>query len=669
MKRIDKIVLVLCVSLALAGVCIYYYEDSGHASQTNQRVIVLGFDAIDPGLLEKWMGEGRLPNLDRLRRTGSYCPLNTTNPAESPVAWSSFATGMNPGKTNIFDFLRRNASTYIPELAVAEFSEAEFFLNLLPVKMPEVRNNRMGNPFWNITAEHGIKTVVIQAPITFPPDTVKSGRLLSGLGVPDIRGTMGTYTYYATDETEKSDTEFGGKVVPIDIEMNMVETIIYGPKDPLKEEYTSIKIPLRFWIDEDEGEIALELQGQEEILGEGEWSNWFVAEFPVTPIIRVQGICRFYVKQVGPEVQVYLSPINLDPRNPVFPVSYPEQYSRELADEVGLYKTLGWAIDTWALSEERIDEKTFLEDLHFTMEKRAEITLNELEKDDWELFISVFQAHDRIQHMFWRYIDPKHPRYNETEAEIYGDAIGNLYKRMDDIVGEIVERFVDENTTIIILSDHGFHSFRKSVNINSWLAENGFMKLNAPDGSNFTLGDLFGQGLFWPNVDWSETRAYNIGLGQIYINLMGREKHGAVPPEEYDNVRNEIIEKLLRLEDPVSGERVVRGVYKKEEIYSGSYMDEAPDLVIGFNEGYRISWQSTLGGIEEDVIRNNTKKWSGDHCSFDPEITKGVFLSNRRIQKIAPCITDIAPTVLSLMGIATLREMDGEPLVSRGAYN
>jgi predicted AlkP superfamily phosphohydrolase/phosphomutase len=650
---------VIILVLLIAGLFIFWSE-SPKMKDIDQKVIIIGMDAIDPDLLEKWMDEGKLQNFNKLREMGMFSKLGTTNPAESPVAWSSFATGTNPGKHNIYDFLRRDPKTYMPKMAVVDSTEAEFIFNLIPIKPPEVRKNRMGDPFWNITSESGIRTTVIQAPVTFPPDEVKGGKLLSGLGVPDIRGTMGTFTYYATDAVEKSDTELGGKVLPIELKGNKVETIIYGPKNPFAEKYESITIPLEFEVENNS--VKIKLQNQEQTLKENEWSDWFVIRFPITPIVHVYGISRFYVIQIKPELKIYLAPINIDPRNPVLPISFPSHYSRELTKEVGLYKTLGWAIDTWALNERVIDEDTFMEDLFFTVDKREEITFNELEKGDWNLFVSVFQSPDRVQHLFWRYLDKRHPIYNESETKMYGDAIFRVYKRMDEILGKIL-KYVDENTTLIVLSDHGFNSYRKGVNINRWFVENGFMALKHQEGKEFKLLDLYSQGLFWPNVDWSRTKAYNIGLGQIYINLKGRESQGFVTEEEYDKVRDEIIQKLLQLKDPETNESIIRRVYKKEEIYNGPYFEEAPDLVIGFNDGYRISWQSTLGGITEKIISNNMKKWSGDHCSLDPEITKGVLLINKKIKVENPNIMDIAPTVLKIFNITIPREMDGKPLV------
>jgi predicted AlkP superfamily phosphohydrolase/phosphomutase len=648
-KRLLDLSIVVLVVLALL---VYFYSPYPY-KQTDKKVIILGFDAADPDLIEQWIDQ--LPNIKKLTETGTFARLKTTNPAESPVSWSAFATGSNPGKTNIYDFLKRNVSNYMPEMATADSSEAQFILNMFPIRPPAVENNREGNPFWNITAQSGIRTVVIRAPVSFPPDEIAGGKLLSGLGVPDIRGTMGTFTYYSTAAIIRLDTEMGGKVEPIFLENGTATSIIYGPKSPFDKK--DITIPVKFTVINDS--VAIEVQGQKQLVREGEWSGWFAFSFPVTPIVAVQAISLFHVNEISPEMKVYLAPISMHPKYPVVPISYPPSFSGQLADEIGLYKTLGWAEDTWALNEGRIGEKVFLEDLFSVMKKTEDITMNELKKDDWSLFISVFESIDRVQHMFFRYLDKEHPMYEDSE---YNSSVLDVYKEMDMIVGGIVDSYVDENTTLIILSDHGFNSFRKAVNLNSWLAENGFMELESR-GREMGLSDLFGEGLFWEGVDWNRTRAYNVGLGQIYINLKGREAQGIVEPEQYMEVRDEIAGKLLELRDPETGEKVVHGVYKREEIYSGPYLENAPDLVVGFKPGYRVSWQSTLGGVTEDVIADNLEKWSGDHCSLDPHLTEGVFISNEKVGASNVSVMDIAPTALGVFGIDAPGEMDGRRLV------
>jgi predicted AlkP superfamily phosphohydrolase/phosphomutase len=631
-----------------------------------QKIVVLGFDGIEPTLLEKWMEEDNLPNLKRIREEGSYAHLGTTNPAESPVAWASFATGTNPGKHSIFDFLRRDPKTYLPDLATTSFAEAEHFIRLggkkFPLNKPRVRNNREGKPFWSIVSEYGLRTTIIQAPLTFPPDKVK-GELLSGLGVPDIRGTWGTFSYYSTKLEREGDTEMGGKLIRVSIKDGEVETYIYGPRNKLLLKPEDILIPLHLKIDREKEEIIIELQGQKERIKRGEWSNWFTLKFNLNFYTKVHGICRFYLKEVSPELKLYLCPINFDPRRPPFPISYPENFSKELVKRVGLYKTLGWAVDTWALNEERIDEETFLEDLYYTMNKRAEITLDMLKKKRFSLFVSVFQATDRVQHMFWRFLDKRHPLYNEEEEKKYGNAILKCYQRMDEIVGEVL-KYIDKDTVLIILSDHGFHSFRKAVNLNTWLVKNGFMSLETfAELADQNLANLFSQGLFWPNVNWAGTEAYALGLGGIYLNLAGREAQGIVSEgREYEEVRNRIIKGLKELKDPETGEKVIRNVYKREDIYSGPYFSQTPDLVVGFNDGYRVSWQTSLGGIPEKVIEENRKKWSGDHCSFDPEITKGILLINRKARIENPNIIDLAPTILRLFDLPVPENIDGKVL-------
>jgi predicted AlkP superfamily phosphohydrolase/phosphomutase len=201
------------------------------------------------------------------------------------------------------------------------------------------------------------------------------------------------------------------------------------------------------------------------------------------------------------------------------------------------------------------------------------------------------------------------------------------------------------------------------VNINTWLVQNGYMYLHGQGDKSYTLNDLFDKGQFWVNTDWSKTKAYALGLGQIYINLQGREKQGIVAPgEEYAKLQDELISKLKGLKDPETGDTMIVNVYKRDDIYHGEYIGNAPDLMIGFNDGYRVSWQTTLGGIPKNLVENNMKKWSGDHCSYDVSITSGVFLSNRKINRSNPRIHDIAPTVFKTLGIASLPNLDGKSL-------
>lgn len=663
LKRKSVVLLLIILFLSISGGLFFYnsVKKRTNPGLSEKKVIILGFDGIDPDLLSKWMDEGKLPNLKRLGESGTFLELGTTNPAESPVAWSSFATGTNPGKTGIFDFLNRDPQTYMPELATTSFSEGKFLLQFFPIEKPSVTCNRKGTSFWQIASRNGLKCVVLQAPVTFPPEKVVGGKLLSGLGVPDIRGTQGTFSYYTTDVVQEGDTEMGGKITKVKVKDKKIKTIIYGPRNRLSKKREDILVPVEIEIINDKQAI-IKVQDREEKLDVGNWSDWFVIKFKINPLIKAYGMGRFYLISIKPEFRLYLSPINFYPKKPPFPISYPKCFCRKLAEEIGLYKTLGWAIDTWALSENIIDEKTFLEDLFYTMNQREEIMMNMLKKKNFDLFIFIFQASDRVQHMFWRLIDKTHPAYDKEKAEKYGDAILKVYQKMDEIIGEVMP-FVDEDTTLFIVSDHGFHSFRKAVNLNTWLVKNGYMTLSSEKGKEYKLEDLFGKGEFWPNVDWQRTKAYALGLGCIYINLKGREIYGIVKPgDEYNDLKEEIVTKLKNLRDPVTGKRVIVDVYKREDIYKGEYLKEAPDLVVGFNEGYRVSWQTALGGIPHEIIVENKSNWSGDHCSLDPSITQGIFLSNKKFAGESPSIIDIAPTVLEIFNLPIPEEMDGKPI-------
>jgi predicted AlkP superfamily phosphohydrolase/phosphomutase len=629
----------------------------------NGKVVILGFDGVDPRLVDKFIGQGRLPNLEKLASSGHYSPLTTTNPSESPVCWSAFATGSNPGKTGIYDFLSRDPQTYMPAYSITDKEKPKFLFGVIPYKKVKIINRRAGTTFWRTAAQNHIKSTAFQMPVCFPADQMEGGKCMSGLGVPDLRATQGTYQYFATDLTpqEVGSTEMGGVLRKILVVEGKVRTHAEGIPDPREEGFHPMRKPLNFTVDGDS--VVIELDGEIQRVAAGSWSDWFTITFDIGPLVHIRGIAKFFVRGIKPELQIYLSPIDFHPADDIMPIFNPPSLGKELTKAVGLFRTRGWAIDNMALTEGAIDEQTFMDNLWMVENARRDMTLYLLDNDPADLFISVFQATDRVQHSFFRFLDQKHPRYDPALAEKFGDAIVSVYQHMDDVVGEVQKRITDDST-LIIMSDHGFHSFRRVVNLNTWLCKNGYMALkgSGEEGKLMNLDDLFGQGQFWPNVDWEKTQAYALGLGQIYVNKIGRERFGTVMSgPEYDQLLEKIVKELSALTDN-DGNAAILGVYKGKDIWHGGEMDRAPDLQVGFNDGYRVSWQTCLGGIPKEVIEDNTKTWSGDHCSLEPSITKGTIFCNRKLGG-EPSIMDLAPTALKILGVEIPEGYDGVSLV------
>ncbi|MGH9371119.1 MAG: alkaline phosphatase family protein, partial [Vicinamibacterales bacterium] len=334
----------------------------------------------------------------------------------------------------------------------------------------------------------------------------------------------------------------------------------------------------------------------------------------------------------------------------------------ELYERLGPYRTLGWAEATWPLNEDRLDEQTFMEDLYKAFDDRAQVILNRVDAKRWDLLVGVIESTDRVQHMMWRLIDPTHPMHDPALAAKFGREIERVYRRADGFIGEVLER-TDPGTPVLIVSDHGFHSWRKAVNLNTWLVQNGYMTLQGQRPADKKLDDLFGGGTFWENVDWPRTRAYAMGIGQIYFNLRGREARGIVSPgAEAKQLADELSSRLLTMTDPDDGSSIIRSVYKRDDIYAGEYLSNAAELQIGMHDGYRVSWQTTLGGSPEGLVYPNMKKWSADHGGYDFATTAGVLITNRRLSSATPSIMDIAPTVLKYFGVQVPGEIDGTPL-------
>lgn len=692
-------------------------------AEDGPRVVVLGFDGADARLTEQLMDEGALPHLARLRETGTFSPLGTTVPPQTPVSWSSFATGRNPGGTGIFDFLRRDLATYQPDFAMYRISNDPvgwgknnhllialalltlalivgpviglfvkrpvrglavglvagvvlglagfvFGRDLIPYRVPHVENTRQGATFWEVAGEAGIPATIVRVPGMFPPDPFAHGSILAGLGVPDIRGNFGTFTYYTTESrTEQVDenTEFGGKIIQVSLLDGACESYIYGPRNRLFDDPPDILTPVRFRVDREASPhtVTVTTDTANLTVALGEWSDWVTLEFPFSPIVKGYGLARFNFVSSEP-FGLYMSAINLDPHRPALPVSAPGEFSGQLADRFGPYKTLGWAMDTWALNELTIDEETFLEDVYFTEGKFAEMMRGLLQDRNDRLFVQVFGLTDRVGHMFWRFFDPEHPAYDAELAVEYGDAVRDAYVYMDDLVGEALE-LMEPDDVLFVASDHGFHTWHKSVNYNTWLVRNGYMTLRDDSADRTkTLEDLFGQGEFWPNVDWGRTKAYALGLGDLYINVQGREAEGIVEPgDEYERIRRQLITDLQGWVDPETGEHPVRRVITREDAYGDFDPDLIPDLMVANNPKYRVSWQTSLGGIPRDLFTINDRKWSGDHCSLDPEITKGIFFSNRRLDAAGVSILDFYPTILGYLGVDAAADIDGRRIPER----
>jgi predicted AlkP superfamily phosphohydrolase/phosphomutase len=659
-------------------------------SKFTQKLVILGFDGMDPHLLKQWMDEGKLPNISKLAAGGGMFPLQTTHSPESPTAWASFATGVNAGKHNIYDFLVRDTTSYLPDLGMVTRTPPKFLFNYFPVSKPKLTSTRGGTSFWVTAGKQGVRSDMLTVPVTFPPEDVENGHLLSGLPLPDIRGTMGTFSYYATDLSryEEGNTEMGGILKRLVFEGDKASSELDGPPSPIVRQQIEairhkgtalsesdraklaelqavqdVRIPFTVQWNRPAKTAAITLDGQTIALTPGRWSPWIDLTFKVNFLVRVHGMAQMLLVNAGSELQLYVSPVNFKPDQPPVPISSPAGFAGDLYRTIGNYRTLGWAEATWALNEGRMDEKTFMDDLMVAFDDRAKVILNRVDAKDWDLLIGVIESTDRVQHMMWRLIDPKHPLYDAAMAAQFGDSIARVYKRADDFVGEVVRR-AGPDVPILIVSDHGFHSWRKAVNLNTWLVQNGYMTLKGQENAaDKKLSDLFGGGTFWENVDWSRTRAYAMGIGQIYFNLRGRESQGIVSPgAEANALADELRAKLLTLQDPDEGVPIIRAVYKRDDIYSGPFLQNAAELQVGMHDGYRVSWQTTLGGSPPGIVYKNDRKWSADHGGYDYAITSGVFVSGRPINTQTPRIIDIAPTVLRFFGLSVPTDIDGKPL-------
>ena len=614
-----------------------------------KKAIVIGLDGLEPGIVEAMLERAELPNLAKVRAAGSYSRLKTTYPAQTPVAWSSFATGTNPGGHGIFDFISRDPETYLPDVALTRFERPK---NMLA--QPRVVNRRQGVPLWQSLSAAGIPSTILRCPCTFPPETVR-GRMLAGVGVPDLRGSQSKGTFYTQDKSAVA--EENEQLILLD-SGNAVTTRVIGPRNTKASPATDTSCEVRVQVDRMARKLVIQTGGTPAKIEipEKAWSEWVRFKFKFSMLQSVTGIARFYVRQLEPHLEFYLSAVNFDPAAPMFPVSAPADYARELADKVGLFSTLGMAEEHNGLNNGRLDEAAYLQHCELVLAERERMMRFELDRFTEGLFFMLFDTPDRVQHMLWRFRDREHPGFEPDLSPELATRIEEHYRRCDALLSAVLDN-VDENTLLIVLSDHGFGTFRRAFDTNTWLWQNGLLALKDSRKPGGDPADGFSA------VDWSKTYAYAVGLGGIYLNFKGRESGGILEEgSEAERVRHAIQAGLADFPDAHTQRPAIRGVARREELYSGAFVGNSPDLLVNFHRGFRVSWQSAVGGFAHALLEDNMRRWSGDHI-VDPESVPGILFMNRAALQQQARITDLAPTILHYLGVATPESMEGASLL------
>lgn len=499
------------------------------------KVFILGLDGATWAIMNNMIADDKLSNIRSLVQRGAYGSLQSTLPPLSPSAWTSFMTGVDPSRHGIYDFFKHRFEDYKVEIFNSSYIQAE--------------------TFWNIAGREGKKSIIMDVPMTFPPEEINGIMIAGELGRP-----------------------------------------------PKAKSYT----------------------------------------FP-------HGIQKELKKNIGSYLYV--------------------TETRDITNQTDKYIKLCESV----------------------IQNRFEAARYLMTNYDWDLLTLVITATDRIQHFFWKYIDEKHPQYSGKESKKYSQTICNVYEQADEILGRIIS-LIGQDVTTVILSDHGFGPLYKAFRLNEWLARHDYLKTHLEyhrkikrsvmqEKIKRKVQHLFGidkSGIFRthkkksglnliPEVILNRTRAYSIGAnGNIYINLRGRQSAGIVQPDiEYESLRDELILALKEIVDPDTGQKIFQNVQKREDVYSGPFLQDMPDILLSWTPGYQQLHEPEIQRLNIEINRNDLfvtgHKWSGTHTS------EGIFIMNgqgikKKFLFNGATIADIAPTVLHLLGLKVPEYMDGHVL-------
>jgi len=695
----------------------------GSKASSEKRVIAFGIDGLDPEMLLERMERGTMPNFKRLieAQGATMHSLQTSWPPQSPVAWSNFITGANPGKHGLYDFIHLDRHNYGIKTSMSDTDPVGMELTLFGYDIPltggEQHSTRQFPAFWDGLSEAGVPVYVHRMPASFPL-TETSATVYPDMGTTDLTGAAAGVAYVWTDDPSRdSSITDSARVEKVRVNKRRAElwklpTRLYGPAetilnvDDLKkaqhaaleagdnaeanriageiERKQEVFTPITLYVDQsgEAPQFAVDIDGEYATAALGGWSNWVRVDFSLLGgLMPLSGYTRFRFVSADPFV-VDALPIQYDPWNPATPVSMPEEASAELADAIGPYLVQGFPDAYKAYKTKALDTPGFLDESDMVLRERQRMMdfgLDQLDETGGLLFFYTGSLDLRC-HMLWFTSDEEHPhqeppgRYLERP---FSEQIDRIYEQVDAMLGRLMERVEEMEADgkgpveLIILSDHGFAPFRRKMHVNDWLVQEGYLVLKDGETRTGAHGLAYeadehgdpqaGTGV----IDWSRTRAFSVGFNGIILNRVGREDAGIVTPEQAGPLLQEMTTKLLALED--GGTPVLTAVVPATEVFSGPALASAPDLQLGFNVGFGCSDESAAGQVTGDwqsgeIIVDNDSRWSGSHL-MDPELVRGTLVvrSGATLSK-DPALEDVTATLFSLFGVTPPAGTDGKPL-------
>ncbi len=695
MRRPLLLLLLLALALPVLGAC-----GRGHL-HSDKRVVVIGIDGLDPDMVREGVAAGRLPNLKKLIERGALHDLQTSWPPQSPVAWSNFITGVNPGKHGLFDFIHADRTNYGVLNSMSRTDPEGMVLELFGYKIPltggATHLTRAFPAFWEVLDEAGVPVMVYRMPANFPMEPT-GAETFPDMGTPDVSGASAGRAFLWTESLERSAKE-GDFYSIIPVEANRTRPglayfrgQIEGPKNTaldlsdLEERLAAVEeagnqaeaIRLHATIDQrmevttpftayvdttgEEARLAIHVDVTDGwgMAGVGEWTPWVPVRFTmIDHVVDVSGWQRYLFKSADP-LEIYGSPVQIDPFAPAMPVSTPDDAAAKLAEAIGPYYTQGFPDAYIAYKSHLLNTGEFVSQSDTVYEERMKMLHYAFDQfgERGGLLFFYLGSLDLRCHMLWHCMDPKHP-HREADDPQYADQIQRIYRQADALVGEAMKRIQEwPGTELIVMSDHGFAPFYRRMNVNDWLVKEGYLVLREPGSTGSIIGDDFEHGL----VDWDQSVAYSIGFNGVILNRKGREPRGIVTDEQAPALIQEIATKLRALKD-TDGSPVFRRVLPASEVFSGPELPWAPDLQLGFSVDYGASDESATGNVTgEDVIVDNDSRWSGSHL-MDPEVVRGSLITSKPYELSKdPALEDVTATLYALFGVDPPEGLDGKAL-------